>query len=265
MFSPTSRQKTLDNLIVLIKNQESVEGIILVGSGATDFTDKYSDIDLSVVVSPAHATKQAWENLNLLITKQFPILKLAPTEYASNNYLSAILLTDFLQIDVGVISLELLSAKRSAWKVIFDKQGLVQQKMQNSWSNQKPIDKNKLIQDNIDEVWYHIQNATFAIKRSRPFRVIKEIDEIRTHALEIVCLYLDKEVKHYREIDDLDPVIKQKLMETYFTSTPLNHVKDSFRRTFKYYFWILEYIRYPLPRYSQYKQTLEQIIQDLLA
>lgn len=265
MYTPASRQATLEKLVDLIKIQETVTGIILVGSGAMGFVDEYSDIDLSVVVSPAHVTKQTWEDLNLLITKQLPVLKLAPTEYAPNNYLSAILLTDFLQVDVGVISLELLSAKRATWKVIFDRQGLIEEKMQNSWTSRRPFDKNKFIQNNIDEIWYHVQNAVFALKRNRLFRTIKEIDEIRTHALEIVCLHLHKEAKHYREIDDLDPVIKQKLAETYFTSTSLIQVKDSFRRTFKYYFWILEYIHYPLPKYSQYKQILEQIIQDLLA
>lgn len=239
-FSPEEREKALSNLVDYIKAQKNIEGIILVGSGAVGFSDKYSDIDLSVVVSPAEMTKKVWNLLSDYVLHKYDVLRHGFSEYAENNYLTIFLHKNFLQVDLGVISLENLVAKRKRWKVLFDRDGHVAEKMKKTWKERALEDPVELAHESLDGIWYFIQNAVIALNRSRPLRVSNEITEIRNEALKLLGSLSDIDVKHFRDVDDVSEEIKERLIRTYPASFDRDEQLRALREVVDLYFDLIE-------------------------
>jgi predicted nucleotidyltransferase len=178
MFNEMDRKDILCKVERICKSIDDIDGMILVGSGAEGFTDKWSDIDLSIVICEEEKTRQVWDKINEEIISNFDTIKISYNEYEENNYLSAILLDNYLEIDIGVITINKLVAKRKSWSILYDKSGNVAEKMNRTWRERKLPNLNIQVENSLDGIWYHIKNCAFALKREKPYRAIKEIEEI---------------------------------------------------------------------------------------
>jgi len=52
LFTPLEREKILHQLVANLETDPRIVGVVLVGSGAIGFTDRFSDIDMVAVVNP---------------------------------------------------------------------------------------------------------------------------------------------------------------------------------------------------------------------
>ncbi len=235
MYTATSRSQTLAKLTSIIKDIPEVEALILVGSGAAGFYDDLSDIDLCTVLKEPYSAKIAWDKINRVVAGTFIVIKNQLNEYGESDFLSVILLDDFLQLDIGVLSFDKLKAKRDRWIVLFEKTGRVDKRMSETWNSRRKPDVLKVYRENTDIIWYYAQNATFAIKRNQLYRALEEISVIRTKALEIICAFFDLEVKHYRDVDKLSSEIKLELQKTYGLRTDKEALGESLKKTIEFY------------------------------
>lgn len=242
MYTTIERQVVLEKLIHIISSISDVEGLLLVGSGAIGFADEFSDIDLSVVVNPEEKTQAVWDELNKRIFDEFDVFKCLLNEYGVNDYISVILLGNFLEIDVGVISLNKLIAKREQWKVLIDKSGKIEDKMKCTWENRNLPVLNLEIEQSLNAIWYHIKNAIFALKRNKSFRAVKELEEIRNEIVEIKAIQENKIAKHYRDVDQMKVLFKKRLEQTYFHRIDILTLEKSFKELFELYFDIVKEI-----------------------
>jgi predicted nucleotidyltransferase len=263
MYSVIDRKDILDKLEEVCKSIDDIDGMILVGSGAEGFTDKWSDIDLSIVVCEEKKTRQVWNKINEEVISSFDIIKISYNEYGENNFLSAILLHNYLEIDIGVLAFNKLSAKRKPWSILYDKSGYIAQKMNDTWRECKLPDLNAEIGNSLDGIWYHIKNGAFALKHEKPYRAIKEIEEMRNEIAAIRALQENKIAKHFRDVDDMDRLFLQRLEKTFFKEVTINELSRALVNSFTLYFDLIKDAVQNDEEVIQYEQQLSKLLQEL--
>lgn len=263
MYNLHTVKTVLNRLSEILRKEPYVEGVLLVGSGAKGFPDEWMDLDLLVVVDPADKTRTVYENLNKKLKLSFEIYRLVAAEYGPESFLSRILLTDFLEIDLGVVSLTNLHARKEAWKVLFASSDRIAQKMAGTWHNRKAPDARKAAADSIQTSWHPIKNAAFAIKRSRPLRALKEIEILRNLSAELWGMYEDKTIKEFREADLMRSDFKRKLLDTYPHSADSAGLVTAFLKTFRFYFWVLKEIEPTSTAVMEYEKRMNTFLREI--
>lgn len=257
------RKEALNKIEQICKSIEDIDGVLLVGSGAVGFTDKWSDIDLSVVISKEEKTRQVWQKINEEIISQFDLIKIFYTEYGDNNFLSGVLLNNYLEIDIGVLSINKLVAKGRSWSVLYDKSGVITQKMNNTWEERKIQNITVEIEDSLSTIWYHFKNAAFALERKKFYRAIKEIEEVRNEIVEIRALQENRIAKHFRDVDNMDKLFLEKLEKTFFKELTISEISKSLVNTFNLYFDLIKEIYQNCEEVIQYEHKLRRLLSEL--
>lgn len=263
MYSVIDRIDILDKLEGICKSIDDIDGMILVGSGAEGFTDKWSDIDLSIVVCEEEKTRQVWNKINEKIMSNFDLIKISYNEYGENNFLSAILLYNYLEVDIGVLAINKLVAKRRPWSILYDKSGYIAEKMNDTWRERKLPDLNTRIENSLDGIWYHIKNGAFALKREKPYRAIKEIEEMRNEIVTIRALQENKIAKHFRDVDDMDRLFLQRLGKTFFKEVTINELSRALINSLNLYFDLIKETYQSCEEIIQYEQQLKKLLLEL--
>ena len=169
------RFEHIQTIVNLLKSSPYVEGIILVGSGVGGFPDDFADIDMSIVINPEKHTEEVWKSFNRDIYDKLGVFFMYENVYGENNYLTLLFLKDFLEIDIGFISLTNLVAKKKDWEILFDKTSLVKDKMYTTWkSDDKP--NTKIVAKEVKvTLLYHLRNICVAYNRNKPLEFSKRL------------------------------------------------------------------------------------------
>lgn len=263
MYSEEDRQAILDKLVFIFTSIEGIDGAILVGSGAKGFTDRWSDIDFSVVSENEEMTRSIWDIINKRVLESFDVYKITYNEYGKNNYLSVILLDNFLEVDIGIVSLSSLSAKRKDWRILSDKSGKISRVMDETWEKRKLPDLKVHIKESTESIWYHMKNAAFAIKRGKLYRVIKELEELRDEIIEIKAIQENMIAKHYRDVDDMDEVFIKRLNNTFFKEVNICELTLAFVRLVDLYFDLIEEIYPEDESIKEFESRIKGILMEL--
>ncbi len=240
MYSQESRQNTLDKIIDICRAVDDIEGVLLVGSGSDQFPDIWADMDLSIVVNPSVKTREVWEALNEEFRESFDLISLGVGIYGENNYISILLLKDYLEVDAGVISLENLEAKKDKWKILYDKQNKILAKMQQSIKERKTTDTVQFVRERVTTIGHYARTFAVAVNRNQPFRAIKELEDLRNIVVEIWASQKGKVAKHFRDVDGADKDFRAHLASTYPKTIELNDIAYAFNRTFDLFFKLAE-------------------------
>lgn len=240
MHTPESRKEALEKIVRICKDVNDIEGIILVGSGGDQFPDQWADIDLSIVVDPATETRNVWDTLNEKLKGSFEVLTLGLTEYGENNYLTILLLKDYLEIDVGFISLDNLKAKKENWRILYEKKDKVLEKMRQSWDKRSKSDVVEYIRDKVSVIGHYIRTFAVAVNRNQPFKATKELEDMRNIVVGMWATHKGRVAKHFRDVDIADLNFRRKLASTFPKSINLDDLKMAFYNTFDLFFDLAE-------------------------
>jgi predicted nucleotidyltransferase len=252
----------LEQLLDLVKRQQEVIGVLLVGSGAKGFPDRWCDIDLAIVVAPEEQTPHVRDTILHAIKDSFNILSLWAGQYEDNNFISVILLTNFLEIDLGVMPFSKLAARRESWKVLFERTSDITNRMNETNKARTNPDPRIELDDSLNSIGHYIRCAVTAIQRGQPFRAAKEIEEIRNEAVRLWAMREKKIAKHFRDVDGMDKDFRSFLGSTYHGGVEIESVKAAFVNAFSLYFWVVENI-HNSPRISLLKNAMESYLKVL--
>ena len=227
MYSVEERENSLNRLVNYLSNINSVKAVVLVGSLAGNESDKYSDIDFSVIVDDESVEMVYNEFCNKLETNN-DIFRYFKQIYGEKNCLAGIFLKNGLEIDVGFATEENFLKKCESnavpkYKVMYGRNDF----SLNASSKETKEDYQALLKQANLDIWYNLKNAIYGLKRNRLFRVIKELDDIRNQLLEIIAVREGVEFSHFKEIDKLSDDIKNKLSQTYFKEVSDKELKRS--------------------------------------
>lgn len=201
LFSPQEREEILNRLLSAFKADSRIAGVLVVGSGAVDFDDCYSDIDLSVVATKEKDVLPVYQEWRARIEKLLPVIHCCEVIYGPNSYLYAFLLNGFLELDTGFVCLGNLVAKRQRWKIAFDRSGRIEDIMRSSWEKKSEVDAKAGYLNRIDGIWHYIIHVPVALKRGQPWMALHYLEIIRNRAVELAGLRHRLETKNFRHVD----------------------------------------------------------------
>lgn len=243
-------------MLQLLKSIPNVEGVILVGSGANGSPDKWADVDLSVVISPDEHTLETWQKIHRAIESTFHPIIAGRNVFEEQNYLSLIFLQDYLELDVGVLSLSKLIAKKPNWKILYDKSGKVEAKMRSTSPSPSALPS---LSERAQSLFYHSKNTVVAIKRKRYFKAAKEIEDLRNKVLESWSAAHDYVSDHFRDVDDFPKELLQVLKDTYPEEVSSDELFVSLQRCIDLYEWCSQDVR---SENTALVQTCRMMIKD---
>jgi predicted nucleotidyltransferase len=211
LFTPLERKSVLKKLIAGFKNDERIIGIVLVGSGAVGFKDKFSDIDIIAVADPQYPTRKVFQETVQRLRDELSIIHQFEVSFSENSFLAGCLLANCLEVDCGVVSTDELTAKKENWQVVYDRTGELEVKLQASWAIKEKVNPQE-VGKRFSSVWHYIIQAVVSIQRRQLWRAMHNLEEIRNRGLNLVGLRYGLIVSHFRQIDEL-PQDELKLFE----------------------------------------------------
>jgi len=135
------------------------------------------------------------------------------------RHLQVFLLSNLLEIDIGYGGYEHAAAIKPAFKVLFDRTGVVEEKMIRSraWMDDQIFGnkQKKDIERAKNSVWAHLMHAAVAIDRGLYFRATGEMDYVRTLYIDLLCDRHRLESTLNREADKLPENEKTEILRTF--------------------------------------------------
>ncbi len=203
LYNSQSRQKTLEKLLEALESDHRIGGVLLVGSGAYGFKDEFSDIDLAVVVSEGQDVLTVFRDWESVIRVLLSVLWSFADIRGPEVGLYAIILEDFLEVDISFQSLSVLSARSPNWKVTLDRTGQIQNILCESRSKNTELDLETLYARRLDSIWHYVTHVAVSIKRGHLWRATHYLEEIRNRIIGLEGLIYNRQTRHFREVDQL--------------------------------------------------------------
>lgn len=262
-YTREDKEKIKQKILEIAKGHGEVCGVILVGSSANNKGDEYSDLDISIVVSEEGKTEEVWKKINAEVKTALKLVFLYENTYAENNYLSVTFMENFLEVDLGVISLDLLEARRPDWEIIFDRDGSVLKKMQetsNPESDKIKFDE-EFINVNLTHALYHTRNFLVALRRGRLFRAMKEIEDFRNNLIDLVGDQEGLATKHYREVDKFAEDTKVDLAKCYAKSIDEKEIRGVYLDILGLFFKRMERMNQEMGEINRVKDYVYKMVE----
>ena len=208
MYNEIDREEIFNYIVKEFEKREEVISVIQVGSGAVGYRDKYSDLDIAVIVDD-NTNDEIYDKTYNSISSKYNIFDI---DNLKERKLQVFLLDNYLEIDIGYYTLDTIYARRENFKVIFDKSNKVNDIMTNSWNEIKEKNKGTTQEVNMkdvisfidSELWYNVIHSVVAFKRNNKYRCYYELQEIRNYVIDLISKRNNVESKKYRNINELD-------------------------------------------------------------
>jgi len=211
VFTPEYRQQVLDLLLAHLEYDRHLAGAIIVGSGAQGFSDEHSDIDIVIVVATEADRAAAWQRSRPLL---LGLLEPWDVTEIPSTYGLVLLLPGYLEVDLGFTLIDELAAQWPRWRVAFDRTHRLETIMQTSWQARPVFTPDQLLADRLDCVWHRIIRCVVALKRGQPWWAMRELDILRSRAIELCCLRAGLETDGLRAAGSLPAEVQQALART---------------------------------------------------
>ena len=228
-YSPAERESTLNRLLTALRSDQRIAGLLVVGSGAEDFADVYSDIDLCAVTTSADDVRPAFQEWGVKIREMLPVFHSVESVRGANIYLWILLLENFLEVDLCFLCLDDLHATRNRWKTVFDRSGRIESIMQSSWENRPKPNLEETYRYRLGSIWHYISYAAVAVQRDQPWRAIYEIEQIRNQTIELRGLREELETTRFRHVDQMSADFLAELERTLVVSLRSVDLMDALR------------------------------------
>ena len=257
IFNAENRQEVFDYILSVTKERNHIISLVQVGSGAIGYHDERSDLDYVIALDVDDSMAEVMEYMRQQISAKYDLLYYAQNEA---RHLQVFLLSNLLEIDIGYGGYEHAAALKPAFKVLFDKSGVVEAKMIQSreWMDTRIYgDKRKKdVELACKSAWAHLMHAAVAIHRGRTFRAIGEMDYVRKLYVDLLGDRYNLESNLNREMDRLPEDIKAAIMSTFVTGNSSGELWDSLLKLTDMIYKEIEECRIPVTRemlYAYYK------------
>ncbi len=216
IFSVQNRQDAFEFVLSSAKECDRIIALVQVGSGATGYRDSRSDLDFVVALDSDESMPEVMEFMHRKIAEKYDVLFFKQDE---PRHLQCYVLSDLLEIDVGYGGYENAAAWKPAFKVLYDRSGVVEEKMIKSreWMDDRIYgDKQKKdIAVACEAVWIRLMHAAVAIHRGNLFRAIGELEYVRKVYIDLLGDRCRLESGLNREIDMLPEEEKEAIRSTF--------------------------------------------------
>jgi len=218
IFSTEDRQNAFDYILSAALACSKIISLVQVGSGAVGYHDERSDLDYVIAMDSSDSMLEVMEYMHRKISEKYELAYFAQDEA---RHLQVFLLPNLLEIDIGYGWYEYAAALKPAFKVLYDKSGVVEEKMIRSreWMDDKTFGnkQQKDIELACKSVWAHLMHAAAAIHRGNVLRAVGELEYVRKLYIDLLGDRYRLESALNREMDRLPESEKTAVMSTFVT------------------------------------------------
>ncbi len=213
LYDAKYRQRILDSVIEALKGDERIAGAVLVGSGSKGFRDRYSDVDLAVLIGNEAQLEEIYADWWGKLHKLLPVIDAFKE---SSNHLYGFLLDRYMEIDIGFQGETNLFERKPNWRILFDNRGVIPNLMK---PREKPaVDQAAAHDKRMQDSWYYIIHAVSSIQRRQPLRATFFIGFLRNEA--ILMAGLNRELNttlrnYFTETDRLPEEVKKRIIDSF--------------------------------------------------
>lgn len=252
MYSKEERIYYFDEMIEKIESSELVEGIVQIGSGVIGFNDENSDIDLMIATScidNAESTK----NIVCSFFKEINPIYIKEKQFSKDIFLLIVIMENKLEFNVSIVPREFLSVKSPLWKVIFDRSGLVTDKMisENEKFQSKPV-KYEAGFDIPFEFVYCAMSLEKELRRKNLIYAITMLETMRTYTLFLQAMNENKKLHQFKAYDTLDPSFIKEYLGTYPEKISIKDLEDAAEKLKELFVNVLEKSSFTMDNSLQY-------------
>ncbi len=216
IFSIQDRTAAFDYVLSVTRPCRRIISLVQVGSGAQGYHDEWSDLDFVVALDSDDAMAEVMAYMHHKISGEYRLLFFNQDE---SRHLQCYLLSNLLEIDIGYGAYEHAAAWKPAFRVLYDRSGVVEEKMVRSraWMDDRIYGEKqrKDIDAACRSVWIRLMHAAVAIHRGQYLRAVGEMESVRRQYIDLLGDRYRLESSLNREIDRLPETEKAAIRSTF--------------------------------------------------
>lgn len=202
MFTTDDRSQVRNSLVAHARIDPKISGAAIVGSGARDEEDQWSDIDLALQLETGAAEPPIVEDWTDWITKQFGVADTLDI-FAGGVRYRVLLLSSSLQIDLSFWPHDQFRATETKFQLLF------------GTANDPTVAPTPDHEKAIGMGWLYALHARSAIARGKVWQAVMMLDELRNQVIALMCLRLDLNAWHGRDADRLPEAAQRALRQSH--------------------------------------------------
>ena len=125
IFSVQDRQNAFEFVLSAARENDRIIALVQVGSGAEGYRDDRSDLDFVIALDSDESMPEVMDYMHREIAGKYGVLFFRQDE---PRHLQCYVLSNLLEIDIGYGGYENAAARKPAFKVLYDKSGIVEAK-----------------------------------------------------------------------------------------------------------------------------------------
>jgi hypothetical protein len=216
IYDSAYREQALSRITEALNNDDRIGGALLVGSGSQGFLDRYSDVDIAVLVCDEAELEEVyadWWNVVCSLLSVISAFKSPP------RHLYGFFLDRFMELDMSFQKKQELYEYSPNWRILFDKYGIISSLMK---PKPKP-DVNMLAahEKRVQDSWYYVIHCISSIQRNQLLRASLFIRLLRDETVLMAGLSRGLETSvnsYFDETDKLPTEVKRRLYDSFPTN-----------------------------------------------
>lgn len=226
MYTTIEREVQLQRVLQKLQTLPAVEGVVQIGSGASGYQDEYSDIDLMIAARKGNEPNDIKQALFEYFMDLSPIL-MKEKQFASDIYLLIVLLNNRLEFNISFAPLEKLPVRSPLWKVVYDRDSQLQQKMMKEHTRflEQPV------QYDVGDVPFEFVYASFALdkelKRDNLIYALALLETMRELTRLSQALKEERKVHQFKAYHTLNPQFIAHYLRTFPSSVDTDSIKEA--------------------------------------
>lgn len=236
LVTPQERYEILEKLVTVLKEDASVIGVVIVGSGASGFLDVYSDIDLVVVLADDRVFISMYQALKAILQKEFNVFYHFEQHVSTEDTTLLIMLDNFLELDIQFVKGRVLAVKDKQWTVRYDRHGDLDDRVQESFSETQMVAPRRIYLRVVERIWQPILKCVAALNRNEIWHALHMLEQIRNETVHLAGINHRVQTHGFTDVDQLPEMFLVHLRHTIPTSTSNVAIRRALRSTVRLFF-----------------------------
>jgi predicted nucleotidyltransferase len=231
LYTPQRRAEIQENLLTFLQTDEQIAGVVLVGSGAEEYRDSYSDINLLIAVADNMTVYAVYHKWKTRLIALYPRIAGYEIQQANEAFHYTSLLDNFLVLDLQFAKARRTIAHHKPWKICFDRTGTLQETLEKAYSdeqNEAPLREYTRL---IDTIWQPILKCATALRRNEIWRALHLLEGLRNQVVEIAGMNHNIDTHDFTDVDRLPEMFLVHLRHTLPTGTGVPAIRRALRTT----------------------------------
>jgi phosphopantetheinyl transferase/predicted nucleotidyltransferase len=215
VFSIREREELRDRLIEAAHADDRIVAAALVGSGARDAEDAWSDVDLALRLGEGLDTRRVADDWTARMYESEGAVDHLDV-WAATTLFRVFLLSSSLQVDLSFHPSASFAATGASFRLLFGE------------ANEPRTASPPVAGDLIGMGWLYALHARSSIERGRTLQALHMINGVRDHVIALACVRHELPAHQGRGVDDLPAALRQRIATTIVRSPEEPELRRAF-------------------------------------